>query len=156
VTDRPRALAVLIAVFLLGCIVGSAGSYMWLRNSPDPEQRAMRDFSPGSPLGGRRMAEFLKLTQEQESRYQEIMTESFRQLEPLRSKQEPLNRQLNDLRREQEPQVQAIISETNRRIMSILNEEQQKQFSSFLKDMGNSRRHPPHGGRGMGPPPARP
>ena len=29
--DRPRALAVLIAVFLLGCLAGSAGSYFWLK-----------------------------------------------------------------------------------------------------------------------------
>ena len=38
--DRARAIGVLIAVFLLGCLAGSAGSYFWLKRSPDFSRRS--------------------------------------------------------------------------------------------------------------------
>jgi Spy/CpxP family protein refolding chaperone len=149
VTDRPRALAVLIAVFLLGGILGSAGSYLWLRNRPIPANRAMQSF-PRNAMAGRRLTDFLNLTPEQEAKRKEIMAESFKQLSKLREKQEPLFRGLDDLRKEQEPQIEAILAEANSKMMAILNPEQQKKFSEFMNDMQNMRHH---GGRGMGPPP---
>jgi Spy/CpxP family protein refolding chaperone len=113
----------------------------------------MQGFQRGSPLGGRRISEFLKLTPEQDARFREIMAESFRELGKLRTKQEPIFRQLDQLRQEQEPQLEAIRTETNRKLMTILNEEQKKKFSEFLKETENWRGHPPHGGRGMEPSP---
>lgn len=140
-TDRPRALAVLIAVFLLGCILGSAGSYLWLRNPVGPPTRAIRNLppGPGGPGGHQRFSELLQLTPEQESRFREIMAESRRQLDALRT--------------EQVPKLEAIRAETNRKLMSVLNEEQKKKFAAFLKEMGDrGERRPPRGGRGMEPP----
>jgi len=154
VTDRPRALAVLIAVFLLGCVLGSAGSYMWFRSRPVVEPRMTRGGQRGgSPMA--RLTELLKLTPEQDAKRREIMAESFKELNKLRAiqepKVEPLFHQLEELRKEQEPQIDALLSGTNRKIMAILNPEQQKKFADFLKDAENRRRRGPYGGRGMGP-----
>jgi len=145
VTDRPRALAVLIAVFLLGCILGSAGSYMYLRNRPDqPFVRGMQGGRPGPERGqgtGRQgFSDMLQLTPEQEGQFREIMAESRKQLDALRM--------------EQGPKIEAIRTETNRKLMSVLNEEQKRKFSAFLEDMAK-RRPPRMGGRGMEPPPPR-
>ena len=138
-TDRPRALAVLIAVFLLGCIAGSAGSYLWLRDTREHGRREMQNFRPGSPEGRQRMPD-LSLTPEQEAQFGKIMQE--------------MRRQFDELRMQQEPRFEAIRSEFNQKLMSILNEEQKKKFSEFLKEMEDRRMRSPHGGRGMeGPPP---
>ncbi len=132
-TDRPRALAVLIAVFLVGCIIGSAGSYYWLRRSQVSQTRNRVDMRP--PFAERqRLTELLKLTPDQEKRFQEIMAES--------------RRQLNAIRIEQAPKIEAIRSETNRKLSSILNEEQQKQFNAFRKEMEIRRGRSSHG-RGL-------
>ncbi|MBP1625202.1 MAG: hypothetical protein H6Q07_3224 [Acidobacteria bacterium] len=138
-TDRPRALAVLIAVFLLGGILGASGSYLWFRNQPVP-QRGVRDFrpGPGGPGGRLRFNDMLQLSPEQEVRFREIMGE-------MRGK-------LDALTAEQSPKIEAIRTETNRSLMSVLNAEQKKKFADFLKQMEVGRRREPHGGRGMPPP----
>ena len=131
-TDRPRALAVLISVFLLGCILGSAGSYVWLRNSPSVARRSSpRNYLRGLPD--------LNLTPEQETKFGQIVGE--------------MRKQLDDLRKEQRPKIEAIRNETNGKLMSILNEEQKKKFESFVKDMNNRRMRSPRGGREPGRPP---
>ncbi len=139
-TDRPRALAVLIAVFVLGCVLGSAGSYMWLRHSEPPSARNMRSFPAGSGPGRQRLPELLQMTPEQENQFREIMAESRKKLESLRT--------------EQEPKIEAIRAETNRELLSVLNPDQQKKFDGFLKEMEQFRRRPPRerNGRGMQPP----
>jgi uncharacterized membrane protein len=130
VTDRPRALAVLVAVFLLGGIIGSAGSFYWLRHTQNARIRARESARP-LLSEHQRLPALLKLTPDQEKRFREIMAESRRQLEALRI--------------EQAPKIEAIRSETNRKLSSILNEEQQKKFASFLQ---NWRRRRPRG-RGL-------
>jgi len=135
VKNRPRALAVLVAVFLAGCIVGSGGSYYWLRKSPGSRVRGRENVRGYSPER-QRLPELLGLTPDQEKRFKEIMAES--------------RRQLDDLRTAEAPKIEAIRSETNRKLASILNEEQQKKFAAFLKEMENRRRRPPRG-RGFEP-----
>jgi uncharacterized membrane protein len=137
VTDRPRALAVLIAVFLVGCIIGSAGSFIWMKRPFGPFNQEIRNGSPGPGQERRRMADLLQLTPEQQTRFREIMAES--------------RRQLFQLQLEQSPKIQTIRNETNRRLLSILNEEQQKKFEGFVKEMENRRGRVP-GGRQFGPP----
>jgi len=158
-TDRPRALFVLVAVFLLGCILGSAGSYVYFRKMAGPERRGMQGFQARTGMGRGSMQNLqnvLRLTPEQQKKFQDIMAESRKQLDKLRTEQEPLFRQLDQLRTEQEPQLEAIRSETNRKLMAVLDEEQQKKFSAFLKQTGNWRMRTPFGGRGLQAPGMRP
>jgi Spy/CpxP family protein refolding chaperone len=130
VTNRPRALIVLIAVFLAGGIVGSAGSYYWLRRSEGSRIRVRGNVR--APVQERqRLPELLKLTPDQENRFKEIMAESRRQLDALRA--------------EQAPKIEEIRSETNRKLYAILNGEQQKEFAAFLKEMENRRKRSPRG-----------
>jgi len=134
VTDRPRALAVLIAVFLVGSVFGSVGSFIWMKRPFGP-------FNQGAPpVPGqerRRMSDLLQLTPEQQTRFREIMSES--------------RKQLFQLQLDQSPKIEAIRNETNRKLLAILNEEQQKKFQNFIKEMENRRRRGP-GGRQFGPP----
>jgi Spy/CpxP family protein refolding chaperone len=132
VTDRPRALAVLISVFLLGCVLGTAGAYLWLRSHPSVARRT----STSNYL--RRWPD-LNLTAEQEKQFEQIVGE--------------MRKKLGDLRKEQRPKIEAIRNETNHKLMSILNEEQKKEFESFVKDMNNRRIRSPRGGRDPGRPP---
>ena len=127
-TDRPRALAVLIAVFLLGCILGSAGSYFWLRR---PLALPIRNGENGPrPMPERqRLSDLLQLSPDQEARYREIMAES--------------RKELNALRIEQTPKIETIRSETNSKFLAILNQEQQEKFAAFLKEMENRRTRAP-------------
>jgi hypothetical protein len=137
-TDRPRALAVLIAVFLAGCIVGAGGYYFWLKKTAAPAFQGREiDRPPRGPERQRR-PDFLQLTPEQQKRFGEIMAESRKQLDALRN--------------EQAPKFDAIRSETNGKLRAILNEEQKKKFEAFLKEMESRREREPRR-RGPEPPP---
>jgi uncharacterized membrane protein len=131
VTDRPRALIVLIAVFLVGCLMGSAGSYYWLRKSPGSQAGVKED--PRPPVQVRRkLPELLQLTTDQEQRFREIMAESRKQLEKLRI--------------EQAQQIEAVRSETDRKFTAILNEEQKEKFAAFQKEIKDRKKRPSRGG----------
>jgi hypothetical protein len=137
VKDRPRALAVLIAVFLGGCIIGSSGSFFWLRLRYKSEIEKFGIFPPRrSPE--RRLSEELQLTPEQNTRYLEISAE--------------FRRGLDAIRVEQAPKFEKIKSDFNRKLSEILNEEQRNKFEAFLKRMERERR-PPDDGRRPEPPP---
>lgn len=131
-TDRPRALAVLISVFLLGCVLGIAGANLWLRHNASAARRSSTDNYL------RRMPD-LNLTAEQETQFEQIVGE--------------MRKQLADVRKEQRPKIDAIRNETNHKLMSILNGEQKKKFESFIKDMNDRRMRSPRGGRDSGRPP---
>ena len=153
-TDRPRALAVLIAVFLVGCIAGAAGSYYWLKQDTVVRTRHREEGSPGSQ-GRQRWMDLLRslqLTPEQDARFREIMMESWKEMEPLRKQMEPVRRQLDTMREEQFAKIDAIRAETNRKFAAILNQEQKKKFDSFLKESESMGRRPPRG-REFEPPP---
>jgi|WetSurSiteA1Bulk_404760.scaffolds.fasta_scaffold11852_2 hypothetical protein len=153
-TDRPRALAVLIAVFLMGCIIGAGGSYLWLKKNQDQARSTMQGFPSGpSPQGRQRMQELLQLTPEQESQFSKIMAESRRQMDAVRAQDQP---KIEAIFTEQQPKIEAIAADTNRKVMSILNKDQQAKFESLWKEMGSRRRGPPHGGRETRHPPQRP
>lgn len=138
--DRPRALAVLIAVFLVGCIVGTAGSYFWFHWRQEPVIRTTENWRSRRPPEPLRLHELLQLDAQQTARYREIMAEMRQELEQLRV--------------EQAPKLEAIRSETNRKLVAILNEEQQKKFDNFVKEMESFRMHSP--GRRGGDHPPRP
>lgn len=146
-SDRPRALAVLVAVFLLGGIVGSAGFYYWF-GKPQPAPVANGRSGP-QQMSGRppTLAERLELTPDQEKQYKEIMSETWKQFESLRTEQEETRRAL---RAKQAPKIDEIWAETNRKFSAILNDEQKKKFDDFLKEMETMRKRPPRG-RGFEP-----
>ena len=160
-TNRPRALAVLIAVFLVGCAAGASGSYYWLKKDSDSRNRHREEDSPGLQ-GRQRWMQFLqslRLTSEQDAQFKEIMAESRKQVEPLWKQQEPvlkqmdpLRKQLDAMREEQFAKLDAIRTETNRKLSAILNPEQKKLFEAFVKEAESMRRYPPRG-REFGPPP---
>jgi Spy/CpxP family protein refolding chaperone len=164
VTNRPRAFAVLVAVFLVGCIAGASGSYYWLKKDTDIRSRH-RDEGPPGPQGRQRWMQLLhslQLTSEQDAQFKEIMAESRKQVEPLWKQQEPLLKQMEPLRRQldairdsQFDKLDAIRAETNRKLSAILNPEQKKLFEAFLKESEEMRRRPPRG-RDFGPPPPPP
>jgi Spy/CpxP family protein refolding chaperone len=93
----------------------------------------------------------LQLTPEQDARFKEIMMESWKEMEQLRKQGEPLWKQLDAMRLEQSPKLDAIRTATNRRVTEILNPEQRRKFEEFLKE-ADLRRRPPRG-REFGPPP---
>jgi Spy/CpxP family protein refolding chaperone len=135
-TERRRALAVLVAVFLLGSVVGAAGYYIWsLRASADEP-----GFGPQA--GGRRrppmMQDVLQLSPEQQKRFDAIMEESRNRMQALQV--------------ESAPKFKAIRAETDAQIVAILNEEQKKKFEAFVHDMDRRMEHRPGpGGEGRGP-----
>jgi len=150
VKERPRALAVLIAVFLAGCLAGSAGSYLYFKKSPDSNRRSP-DFGGGPARNGpmprpepANFKEILQLTPEQDEQFKQILGESRKRMTEFR-------KQTDSFHSEQDAKIQGIISEMNRELNSILNDEQKKKFSAWQKDFESRRRRPPR--RRDAPPP---
>ena len=141
-SNRPRALAVLIAVFLLGGIVGSAGSYFWFGNLRSTPVERARNGPPQMPER-KTLPELLNLTPDQVTRFREIMSEARQKLGALRIEHEELSQ-------EQAPKIEQIWADTNRKFSAILNEEQKEKFEAFLKEMETMRKRPPRG-RGFEP-----
>jgi Spy/CpxP family protein refolding chaperone len=131
-SDRPRALVILAAVFLLGCVVGTAGSLLYSRKA----LQGAGNTSVVRNQGRQRLPELLKLTPEQESRFREVMAESRKQLEAIRN--------------EQSSRIAAIRSETNSKLLAILDREQQQKLADFLKS-ARERRERTRRGAGWGP-----
>jgi hypothetical protein len=139
--DRPRALAVLISIFVAGCIIGAIGFFLWAKKMPQaPPFRGNPSGFPSARGGPERprLPQILQLTPEQTTRFREIMEESRHQIEALWI--------------DQEPKIEAIRSETNRKLSKILNEEQKKKYDGFLKEMDQWRGRGPRRERGFGPP----
>jgi hypothetical protein len=117
--DRPRALAVLISVFLAGCIIGASGFFLWAKKHPAPNAVSgnfQGGVRPGGPGDWPRQQEWFKsffsqmlqLTPEQTRQMSQIMGERHDRLEVLDKKFEPM---YSSVRAEHEPLVRAIIAE---------------------------------------------
>jgi Spy/CpxP family protein refolding chaperone len=123
--NRTRAFAVIVAVLLIGCVLGIAGYHLY-------ERRFQRN--PTSPatshISGHtgRLADRLQLTKEQEQQLNKILYESRQQIEIGR--------------RDLDSKLQEIRLKTNERITAILNEEQRKNFQQLVGNTGS------HGGAG--------
>ena len=131
--SRSRAIASLVAVFLLGCLCGASGLNLWFKKygwgrQNQPEMR--RGERPNS------IFDQLKLTSEQQAKLKLILDESRTQIDNVRS--------------EMGPKFNAVRDQTNLRISAILNEEQKKKFEQSLKEM-DQRRDPHFGRGGFGP-----
>jgi len=146
-TDRPRALAVLVAVFLLGGIVGSGGMYFWQQRTRSQDRRIGQGGPPGPQQGRQRMKELLQLTSDQQEQFGKIMADSRKQMDEVRIQDQP---KIEKIFSEQQPKIEAIFSETNKKLMAVLNPDQQKKFEALRKEMNSRRRHSPFGGRENG------
>lgn len=168
---RFRALAVLIAVFLLGFSAGLL-SYHLMRSKIGAN--GIATFGPTGPFGNRpmpgrerggppRLEQLLQLTPDQKSQFDSIMMEIRPQFEAVRGEEEkklePVRAEMNPkfeaVRAEMGPRFDAIRVEMNRRISSILNEDQRKKFEIFQKEReGRGERGGPHRRQDHpGPPP---
>jgi Spy/CpxP family protein refolding chaperone len=127
--NRPRAVVVLISVFLAGCIIGATGSFYWLRKHPESLFRT--NMGPYRMWNQRQKnpMEDLKLTPQQEAGFKEIM--------------DGMRKKLDGLRMEQDHKFEAIRAETNQKLLAIMNEEQQKKFTEFIKQMEDARKRMP-------------
>jgi len=141
VKDRPRALMVLIVVFLLGCLAGSGGSYFWFKKSIDAGRRSS-DFREGAMKDGSRprpeppnFKQILDLTPDQDAKLKEIVAESRKHMADYR-------RQTDAFHSEQDNKIKAVLSEMTGKINAILNEEQKKKFAAWQKDFESKRRPP--------------
>lgn len=125
--NRPRALAVLIAVFLIGIMIGVAGSYLWLK----PSSEVSRSFEGKRPPPPRDpwpdLPEF-NLTSEQEEKLKPIWKET-------REKLEALEREMHKKLVEGEKKRQEIMAENDRRVRAILNEEQKGKFDPWIEQV---------------------
>lgn len=134
--SRGRALAVLIAVLLLGGLLGASGMHYWGKWF----QGNRSNLNPRREQGGPdRLVERLHLSPEQQKQLKTIFEESRRQLDAVRA--------------EMGPKFDAVRTHTNDRIAAMLNDDQKKQFEKILKEM-DERRGPPgtRGDRGGRPP----
>ena len=145
-SDRPRALAVLIAVFLLGGVVGSAGFYYWFEKPGNTLVERGRNGPPQMP-DRQPLPVRLHLSPDQEARFREIMSEARNQMESLRTERE---KSWEALRAKQSPEIEKIFADVNSKITAFLDDEQKKEYDVFLKEMETMRKHPPRG-RGFEP-----
>ena len=151
--ERTRAITVLIAVLILGCLIGAVGSRIYYAKYDRATTDAVRGDFPFPQPRRERLPELLEMSSEQEARFEEIMAES--------------RERLDALGKEQLPKIGTVIEETNEEIQSLLSDEQKAKLKAFLTDVERQRnerqrdqgpRGPrgdrgPRGERGFGPPP---
>ena len=126
--DRPRALAVLIALFLTGAIIGAAGSYFWLKPTVAIDRRTenKRPTSPKVQARPRFPFTELNLTSEQREQFSEIGEKTREKFEALGKEQWKYEAELAEKR-------SRIWEENNNKFRSILDKEQKVVFDDFLE-----------------------
>jgi len=130
--NRVRALESLIAIFLLGLIIGVGGALLWVDRGPQNATNAIPRFSGAYRRNPVKLAELLHLTPEQDAKIRAIYDET--------------RRESAALSKEMEPKFEAIRNKTNSRIAEILNDEQKKIWEEFLKQRDESRDRSGRGG----------
>ena len=115
-----RAYIYFIAIFLLGIVVGSAGALFYAWNTGAWHGRPSRERIV------RRLTRELNLTAAQVEQLNQIMDES--------------DKKMDDLRSQVRPQFDAIRDEGHQRIRAILNPEQLKKFDDMLRRREERRR----------------
>jgi Spy/CpxP family protein refolding chaperone len=130
--NRTRALAAILAVLLIGCLLGIAGYHYFGRGLQ--KHTVVSDTQRTQGHAGR-LVDRLQLTKEQEAQLNVILEDS--------------RRQIDAGRKELEFKMQAIRVKTNERIDAILNDEQRKKFQQFRSET-KSHDRPANQGSGHG------
>ncbi len=139
--DRSRAFAVLVAVFLIGIIIGSAGIYLWQKPSKAvpalPEARIPLPPNGSPPLSMSRpkVPEF-NMTPEQQEQFGRILKETGEKMQALMNEQHEWEAKWYEKRKE-------IWIENDRKVREILNEEQKAKFDPWLEQLRKWRDRPP-------------
>jgi hypothetical protein len=122
--NRVRALESLVAIFLLGLIIGLGGTLLWVDRGPQNTNTCQRSW-----IGGRRnpvkLSDLLHLTPEQDAKIKAIFDDT--------------RRQSATLSKEMGPKFEAIRAQTNGRIAALLNDEQKKIWEEYLRHRDESR-----------------
>ena len=113
--DRSRALAVMIAVLLAGCVLGVTGLHFW---EAAFGARVGASVTPRVKGQNARLARLLQLSTTQETKLKAILDDSRREIDAGRA--------------EWETKLEAIRTRTNEKITAILNDEQKEQFQQVL------------------------
>jgi Spy/CpxP family protein refolding chaperone len=133
---RLRALAVLIAVFLLGGSVGFV-SYHYM-GAKAATGTANRQAAARQDHRGPRLDEALQLSPEQAAQFKQIMDEFRPQFEQVRAEQQ---KKFEALRSEMGPRYEVIRAEMDRKILAILNDAQKQKFQEFQKERAERMSH---------------
>ncbi len=158
---RVRALAVLLAVFLVG-FSGGFGTYLVMKSRAPAPNGPNRGPGARERNGPPRLFEQLDLSASQRTQLESIMKEFRPQFEAVRAEErkklDPIEAEyrpkFDAVRAEMAPKFEAIRTEMNRKISGILDENQKKKFEAFQKERegrggGGGRHRPDHPG---GPP----
>jgi len=115
VTSRKNAVAVLVAVLLIGCLLGASGAWLWNRQPQSPVDMTGRysrhDYSA-------EIIDRLQITSEQERQLRGILEDS--------------RREINACREELQEKMDEIRADTNARIAAMLDENQKSMFESLI------------------------
>jgi Spy/CpxP family protein refolding chaperone len=130
--SRARALAVMIALLLAGCLLGIAGHHFWEMRF---RERAAAPVAPQVQRQTDRLAKRLQLNAEQAAQLKAILDES--------------RLRINAGRAEYDSKLEAIRAQTNEKIAAILNDEQRKRFQQLLSE-ADAHRRPADRGDGRG------
>lgn len=132
--SRPsaKAIGLMVAVFVLGGIVGGLGTILARRMDRTPRRRPFID----------RLTQDLQLTAQQRTQIQAIFADGHRRF----------NQVFQQSQDQARPQYDAIRKDVHARIRAILTPTQQAKFDALLKQLGPPRgpHGPPGGRRGRG------
>ncbi len=139
--NRFRAFTVLIAVFLIGAIIGAAGIYIWQKPSeeiPMPSEAKSPPSINGSPpanMSRPKVPDF-NMTAEQDEQFREIVKETLEKMQAVMNEQNEWETKWFEKRKE-------IWAENDTRVREILNEEQRALFDPWLEQFRKFRDRPP-------------
>jgi hypothetical protein len=130
VNSRKRAIAVMVAVLLIGCLLGAFGTWLWGKRA----QNALNLYGRYSEHDySIRIFDRLQITSEQETMLKEILEESRREILACRG--------------EMQDKMDLIRSKANEKIAEILDESQRSMFERLLQE-SELRTRGNHGDRG--------
>ncbi len=125
--SRKSAIAVMIAVLLIGCLLGAFGAWLWEKRTENALNANGRYIEHDYSI---RIFERLQITSEQETMLQEILEESRREILACRA--------------EMQDKMDVIRSNANEKIAAILDENQRSMFERLLKESELLRRESHH------------
>jgi hypothetical protein len=146
--NRVRALESLVAVFLLGLVIGMGGALLWVDRSSQNAAVTAPRFGTGFKKNPIKLAELLHLTPEQDAKVKAIFEET--------------RRQSAALSKEMGPKFEDIRNQANSKIAELLNDEQKKLWEEFLRQRDETRNRSARGdereggGPQLGPNPSGP